>query len=123
MPSVEVEANAEADILAKAEAMANILAEAESDGSPGYVTMDSEDDCLHSYAMPILPGPNLFLHVSPYGGLVCPVCPNCKARGWSEVDARVHVLARAHAPLDGTYTNDKKEAHHRALAMNQGWIA
>jgi hypothetical protein len=62
---VEAEANDEADIMA----MADILAEAEfeSDGSPGYVTMDSEDDHLHSYAVPILLGSNLFLRVSPYG--------------------------------------------------------
>ena len=79
--------------------MADILAdtEFESDGSLGYVTMDLEDDRLHGYAMPVLPGPNLFLHVSPYDSLVCPVCPNHKACGWSEADARAHGLARAHA--------------------------
>ena len=104
MPSVEAddevddEAKAEADILAKA--MADILAnaEVESDGFPGYVTMDSENDCLHSYATPILPGPNLFLHVSQYGSLVCLVCPNRKAHGWIKANARAHMLARAHAP-------------------------
>ena len=91
-----------------------------SDGSLGYVTTGLEDDCLHSYATPILLGPNMFLHVSPYGGLVCSVYPNRKARGWIEANARAHVLARAHAPLDGTYTNDKNIARHRALARNQG---
>ena len=73
----------EGDILVEAEVVADILVEVEakSDGSPGYVTTDSEDDRLHAYAMPILLGLNLFLHVSPYGGLVCPICPNHKARG------------------------------------------
>ena len=105
--------------------VADILAEAEfeSDGSPGYVTTDSEDDRLHGYATHVLLGPNLFLHVSPYGGLVCPVCPNRKACGWIKANARAQVLARAHAPLDGTYTNDKNVAHHRTLARNQGWMA
>ena len=80
--------------------MADILADAEteSDGSLGYTTIDSEDDRLRSYAMPVLLGLNLFLCVSPYGALVCPVYPNHKARGWIEADARVLVLARAHAP-------------------------
>ena len=80
--------------------MADILAdvEFESDGSLGYVMTNSEDDHLHGYATPVLLVPNLFLRVSPYGGLVCPVCPNCKAHGWIEADARVHVLVRAHAP-------------------------
>ena len=80
--------------------MANILADAEfeSDGSLGYIMMESEDDHLHGYATPVLPGPNLFLRVSPYGGLVCPICSNHKAHGWIEADARAHVLARAHAP-------------------------
>ena len=102
--------------------MADILAEAEaeSNGSLSYVMMDSKDDRLHGYATPILLGLNLFLRVSPYGGLVCPVCPNRKAHGWSEADARAHVLVRAHATLDGTYTNDKNVAHHHALARNQG---
>jgi len=79
--------------------MANILANAEfeSDGSPGYVTTDSEDDHLHDYATPILLGPNLFLRISPYGGLVCPICPNRKARGWIEAKARAHVLV-GHTP-------------------------
>ena len=106
--------------MAKAEAMANILADAEfeSDGSPGYVTMDSKDDRLHGYAMPILLSLNLFLRIGPYGCLVCPVCPNRKARGWIKADARAHVLARAHAPLDGTYTNDRNVACHHALARN-----
>jgi hypothetical protein len=96
----EDEFDDEADILAEAEAMADILAEveAESDGSSGYVMMDLEDDRLHGYATPILLGPNLFLRVSLYGSLVCPVWPNRKACGWSEADARAHVLARAHAP-------------------------
>ena len=111
--------------MAKAEAMANILAEAdaESDDSLGYVMMDLEDDRLHGYTMPVLLGSNLFLRVNPYDGLVCPICPNHKARGWSEDDARVIVLVRAHAPLEGTYTNDKNIARHRALARNQGWMA
>ena len=80
--------------------MANILAEAEFEpvGSPGYVMTDLEDDRLHGYATPILPGPNLFLHISPYGSLVCHVFPNHKAHGWSKADTRAHVLARAHAP-------------------------
>ena len=56
----KAKADDEADILAKAEAVVDILAEAESDGSPGYVMMASEDDCLHSYATPILPVLNLF---------------------------------------------------------------
>ena len=96
----EVEANDEADILAKAEAVADILADTKvkSDGSLGYVTTDSEDDHLHGYATPILLALNLFLCVSPYGGLVCPICSNHKAHGWIEADARAHVLARAHAP-------------------------
>ena len=80
--------------------------------------MDSEDDRLHSYAMPILLGPNLFLRVSPYGGLVCHVYPNHKAHGRIEADAMVHGLARAHALLDDTYTNDKNIARHHALARN-----
>jgi hypothetical protein len=75
-PSLSVEAEAEADdeanILAKPKAVADILAEAESDGSPGYVMTDSKDDRLHGYAMPVLPGLNLFLHISPYDCLVCP---------------------------------------------------
>ena len=80
--------------------MADVLADAEfeSDGSLGYVMMDSKDDHLHGYITPVLLGLNLFLRVSPYGGLVCPVCPNRKAHGWIEADARVYVLARAHAP-------------------------
>jgi len=121
-PSPFVEANDEANNLAEAEAMADILAEAEaeSDGSPGYVTMDSEDDRLHGYTTHVLSDLNLFLHVSTYGGLVCPVCPNHKACGWSEANARAHVLARAHAPLDGSSTNDKNVARHRSLARNQG---
>ena len=86
--------------MAEAKAVADILADAEfeSDGSPSYVTMDSEVDRLHGYATPILLGPNLFLCMSLYGCLVCRVCPNYKAHGWSEADARAHVLARAHAP-------------------------
>ena len=48
--------------------MANILAKAKSDGSPGYVTMESKDDRLHGYAMPVLLGSNLLLRVSSYGG-------------------------------------------------------
>ena len=114
----KAEADDETDILAKA--MADILVEAVSNGSLGYVTMDLEDDRLHGYSMPVLLGPNLFLRISPYGDLVCPICPNCKAHGWSEADARVHVLARAHAPLDGSSTNDKNVARHRSLARNQG---
>ena len=93
-------------------------AEVQSDGFLGYVMMDLEDDHLHGYTMPVLLGPNLFFHASPYGGLVCPVCPNREACGWYEANARAHVLARAHAPLDGTYTNDKNIARHRALAWN-----
>jgi hypothetical protein len=87
--------------MAEAKAVADILAEAEfePDGFSGYITMDSKDNRLHGYAMPILLGLNLFLHVIPYGGLVCPVCPNHKAHGWIEADARAHVLERAHAPL------------------------
>jgi hypothetical protein len=100
----DAEADNEADILANAKAVAvavaNILANAkfESDGSPSYIMADSEDDCLHGYATPVLPGLNLFLRISPYGGLVCPICHNHKARGWIKADARAHVLARAHAP-------------------------
>jgi hypothetical protein len=60
----------------------------------------------------------MFLHVSQYGDLVCPICPNHKAHGWIEADARAHVLARAHAPQDGTYTNDKNVALHHVLARN-----
>jgi hypothetical protein len=120
----KAEANDEAEAMADDEADngANILAnaEAESDGSLGYIMTDSEDDHLHGYATPILLGPNLFLRVSPFAGLVCPVCPNRKACGWIEADARAHMLARAHAPLDGTYTNDKNIARHRALVRNQG---
>jgi len=112
----EAEANDVAEL--KADDEADILAEAESDGSPGYVTTDSEDDRLHRYATPVLSGPNLFWHVSLYGGMVCPICSNRKARGWSKADARAHVLARAHTPLDGTYTNDKNVARHCALARN-----
>jgi hypothetical protein len=99
-PLAIAEANNEADILAEAEAVADILAmaDAESDGSLGYIMMDLEDDCLHGYTTPILPGPNLFLRVSSYGSLVCPACPNRKAHGWIKADARAHVLARAHAP-------------------------
>ena len=59
--------------MAEAEAVADMLAEAKSNGSSGYITTDSEDDHLHSYATPVLSGPNLFLYVIPYGGLVCPV--------------------------------------------------
>ena len=97
-PSTEAEANDEADILGEADTMANILAKAKSDGSLGYVTMDLEDDHLHGYATPVLLGQNIFLRISPYGSLVCFICPNCKARGWIKADARAHVLARAHAP-------------------------
>jgi hypothetical protein len=93
-PYAEAKANDEANILAEA----NILDEAESNGSPGYIMMDSEDDHLHGYATPVLLGPNLFLRISPYGGLVCPICPNHRAHGWSKADARAHVLPRAHAP-------------------------
>ena len=86
--------------MAEAKAVADILADAEfeSDGSPSYVTMDSEVDRLHGYATPILLGPKLFLRISPYGSLVCPICPNYKAHDWIKADAREHVLARAHAP-------------------------
>jgi hypothetical protein len=81
----DAEADNEADILANAKAMAvaNILANAkfESDGSPSYIIADSEDDRLHNCATPVLLGSNLFLRISPYGDLVCPVCPNHKARG------------------------------------------
>ena len=70
--------------------------------------------------MPVLSGSNLFLHVNLYGGLVYPVCPNHMAHGWIRAHARAHVLTREHAPLDGTYTNDKNVAHHCALARNQG---
>ena len=86
--------------MVEAEAVADILANAEleSDGSPGYVMMDSEDDRLHGYAMPILSVLNMFLQISLYGGLVCPICTNRKAHGWSKADTRAHVLARAHAP-------------------------
>ena len=80
--------------------------------------MDSKDDHLHGYTMPVLLGLNLFLHISPYGGLVCPIYPNHKARGWIEAIARTHVLARSHAPLDNPYTNDKNVACHHALARN-----
>ena len=54
-PSPSTEADDEANILAKDEAMANILADAEfeSDGSLGYITMDLEDDRQHGYATPI----------------------------------------------------------------------
>ena len=45
------------------------------------------------------------------------------ACGWMEADARAHVLAKACAPLDDTYTNDKNVARHRALARNQDWMA
>jgi hypothetical protein len=110
--SPSTEAEAEADDEAKAEAVdeandeaeamavANILdnAKTEYDSSPSYIMMDSKDDRLHGYAMPILPGPNLFLRVSPFGGLVCPICTNRKARGWIKADARAHVLVRAHSP-------------------------
>ena len=50
------EADNEANILAKAEAMSNILgdAEVESDGSPGYITTDLDNARLHGYAMPVL---------------------------------------------------------------------
>jgi len=98
LPSIE--ADDEADILAEDEAMADILVEAEfeSDGYLDYVTTDTKADRLHGYATFVLLGPNLFLHVSPYGGLVCPICPNHKAYGWIEADARAHVLVRAHAP-------------------------
>jgi len=125
-PSVEAEADdkavmlveveAVADILAEAEAMADILAKAKfkSDGSPDYVTTDLEGDHLHGYVMPILLGLNLFLHVSPYHGLVCPVCPNRKAYGWSDADARVHVLATAPTPTI------KNVARHHALARKPG---
>ena len=65
----------------------------------------------------------MFLRVNVYGGLVCPIYPNRKACGWIKADARMHVLARAHAPLDGTYTNNKNIARHHALARNQGWMA
>ena len=128
-PSTEEEADNEAetddevDILA--EAVADIMAEAEakSNGSPGYIMTDLKDDRLHSYAMPVLLGLNLFLCISLYDGLVCPVYTNLKAHGWIEADTRAHVLVRAHAPLDGTYTNDKNVARHCALARNQGWMA
>jgi hypothetical protein len=85
-PSTEAEAKADgkADTLAKAEAVADIWTEdeAESDGSPGYVMMDLEEDHLHGYAMPALLGPILLLRVSLYGSFVCPVYPNHKSHGW-----------------------------------------
>ena len=76
--------------------MADILADAEveSDGSSSYIMMDLEDDRLHGYAMPVLLGPNLFLRVILYGGLVCPVCPNRLPYGWNEDDTMAHVLAK-----------------------------
>ena len=108
--------------MAEAKVVADTSAEAEfeSNDSLSYVTTNSEDDRLHGYATPILLGLNLFLHVSPCGDLVCLVYPNHKAHGWIEADPRAHVLARAHTPLGGTYTNDKSIAYHRALAKNQG---
>ena len=78
--------------------------EPESDGSPGYLTTDSNDDRLHGYATPVAQGPNLFIRTSPWGGLVCPVCPNRKPRGWDRNDARQHVLSQAKVPRDATYT-------------------
>jgi hypothetical protein len=60
--------------------------------------MDSDDDRLHGYQTPFTPGPNLFMRVSLYGSLVCPVCPNRMAHGWLEVDARAYMLAKAHVP-------------------------
>ena len=47
-----------------------------------------------------------------------PSAPNRMARGWIKADVREHVLARAHAALDGTYTNDKNVAYHHTLARN-----
>ena len=98
--SPSTEAGDEADILAEAKAVADILADVEFEfnGSPGYDMMGLEDDLLHGYATPVLPGPNMFLRISPYGILVCLICPNLKACGWIEADAKAHVLARAHAP-------------------------
>ena len=79
--------------MAEAKVVADTSAEAEfeSNDSLSYVTTNSEDDRLHGYATPILLGLNLFLRVSPYGGLVCPVYPNHKAHGWIMADAKVHV--------------------------------
>jgi hypothetical protein len=51
---------------------------------------------------------------------MCPVCPKRKARGWNRLFTRQHVLAKAKEHLDGTYTNDKNVAHHRALARKLG---
>ena len=103
--------------------MLSTKAVGESEGSLGNITMDSDDDHLHGYPTPVPAGLNLFIRASPFGGLVCPICPNHKARDWIDADARAHVLVRAHAPLDATYTNDKNVAHHHALTRNQGWIA
>ena len=107
--------------MAEAKGVADILVEVEfeSDSSLGYVTMDSEDDRLHGYATHVLLGPNLFLHVSPYGGLVCPICPNRMPHGWNEANARAHVLVKARGLQDGYYTKDKDIARYRALARNQ----
>jgi hypothetical protein len=67
----------------------------ESKGSPGNIMIDSANDHLHDYPTPISMGPNLFIHTSPFGGLLCPVCPNRMPCGWNEANARAHVLAKA----------------------------
>jgi hypothetical protein len=74
----------------------SIEAEAESDGSLGYIMTDSDDDRLDEYPTPIPMGLNLFIYASLLGGLVCPVYPNRMPRGWNKADTRVHVLAKAH---------------------------
>ena len=81
--------------------------------------MDSNDDRLHGYPMPVPMGLNLFMHASPFGGLVCPVCPNHMPHGWNEADARAHVLAKARGLRDSYYTKDKNIVCHHALVRNQ----
>ena len=68
---------------------------AESNGSQGNIMMDSDDDGLHGYPMPVPMGWNLFIHASLFGSLVSPVCPNRMPCGWNKVDARAYVLLKA----------------------------
>ena len=81
-----------------------------------------DDHHLHAYPMPIPMGLNLFICTSPFGSLVCPVCPNCMSYGWNDATTRAHVLAKARGLQDGYYTKDKNIACHCALTRNQRWM-
>ena len=80
--------------------------------------MDSNNDHLHGYPTPMPTGLNLFMHASPFGGLVCPVCPNHMPHGWNKADARELVLEKARGLRDDYYTKDKNIARYHTLVRN-----